>query len=121
MTENRLDRAGDGETIVVSSEVTISPERGERSEQAFRDRLHLAEAASGFHRLEVWRDIKLAVSCTRVPDGVLVGRCAVFSRRHAVGRPPSIAARIPTGADRPHASGLRRYRRVPDAGVSDGA
>jgi len=58
MTEER-DRAGAGETFVVSSEVTISPESGQQFEQAFRDRLHLVEAAPGSQRLEVWQDIHL--------------------------------------------------------------
>jgi heme-degrading monooxygenase HmoA len=118
MTENRFGREGAGETFVVSSEVTISPERGAQLAQAFRDRLHLVEAAPGFQRLEVWQDIGLPGVFQMVSwwDDVACFRDYMRSEAHGLSH-----ARIPTEPERPHGSGLRRYRRLPDAGVSDGA
>ncbi len=117
MTESRFDRPGDGEAFVVSSEVTISSEHGKQLEQAFRDRLHLVEAAPGFQRLEVWRDINLPGVFQMVSwwDDVACFRDYMRSDDHRRSH-----ARIPTEPERPHASGLRRYRLVSDAGVSDG-
>lgn len=118
MKENRFDRSGDGETFVVSCEVTISPEHGEQLEQTFRDRLHLVEAAPGFQRLEVWRDINVPGVLQMVSwwDDEACFRGYMRSDAHHRSH-----LRILTEPERPHGSGLRRYRRVPDVGVSDGA
>ena len=76
MTENRIEAASVDETFVVfgfagvSSEVTISSERGEQLEQAFRDGLHLVEAAPGFPWIEAWRDINLPGVFQWCPGGM---------------------------------------------------
>lgn len=118
MTENLFDRAGDDETFVVSSEVTISPEREEQLEQAFRDRMHLVETAPGFQRLEVWRDINLPGVFQMVSWWNDATCFRDYMRSDAHHRSHE---RIPTQPERPHGSGLRRYRRVPDVGASDGS
>lgn len=99
---------GDGE-FVVESRLEIDPAAADTLERAFRDRLGEVEAATGFLRLEVWRDEHdpgrfTMVSWWRSPaDFRAYLRSDAHRRSHA---------RIPTEPDRPRGVSVRRYRVV---------
>lgn len=98
--------------FVVSSEVTISPGSVEVLERAFRERLRLVEEASGFRRLEVWRDVMRPgvfqmVSWWESEDSF---RRYMRSEKHRISH-----ARIPREPDRPRGTGVRRYVLLPDS------
>ena len=98
--------------FVVSSEVTISPERAETLERAFRERLHLVEKAPGFQRLETWRDVTRPGVFQMVSwwDNADSFRRYMRSEEHRISH-----ARIPHGPDRPRGTGVRRYALLPDS------
>jgi heme oxygenase (mycobilin-producing) len=99
--------------FVVTSEVTIPPDSALTLEQAFRERLHLVEAAPGFQRIEIWRDLArpgvfAMVSWWDCSDSFLR---YMRSDEHRMSH-----ARIPQEPDRPRGTGVRRYALLPDRG-----
>jgi heme-degrading monooxygenase HmoA len=98
--------------FVVSSEVTISPVSAEVLERAFRERLHLVDEASGFRRLEIWRDVTRPGVFQMVSwwDSADSFRRYMRSEEHRISH-----ARIPQAPDRPHGTGVRRYVLLPDS------
>ncbi|MDO8309330.1 MAG: antibiotic biosynthesis monooxygenase family protein [Actinomycetota bacterium] len=105
------------DAFIVSSEVTISPELSDQLEGAFRDRLHLVEAAPGFQRLEVWQDINVPGVFQMVSWWDDAERFAEYMKSDDHRRSH---ARIPSAPERPRGTAFRRYRLVPDPGVSNG-
>jgi heme oxygenase (mycobilin-producing) len=97
---------------VVSSEVTISPESAEILERAFRERLRLVEAAPGFQRLEIWRDVTRPGVFQMVSwwDSADSFRRYMRSEEHRISH-----ARISHEPDRPRGTGVRRYVRLTDS------
>jgi heme oxygenase (mycobilin-producing) len=98
--------------FVVTSEVTISPDGAQTLEHAFRERLHMVEAAPGFQRIEIWRDL----ARPGVFAMVSWWDCSDSFRRYMRSEEHRLShARIPTAPERPRGTGVRRYALLPDS------
>lgn len=99
------------EAFVITSEVTIEPEDAGVLEAAFRDRVRLVEAAPGFQRIEVWRDVARPGVFQMVSwwDTAEAFRAYMRSEDHRVSH-----ARIADPPHKPRGTGVRRYGVLPD-------
>jgi heme-degrading monooxygenase HmoA len=97
------------EAYVVVSELSVDPVGAPALEDAFRDRLRLAESHPGFRRLEVWRDERGDGAYAMVTwwDDEASFRTYMRSKEHAASH-----ARVPVAPAKARGVGLRRYRRV---------
>ena len=105
-------------TFVVTSEVTVDPQSAGTLEAAFQDRVRLVEAATGFQRIEVWRDgVRPGVfQMVSWWDSAEDFRAYMRSDDHRTSH-----ARIPVPPHKPRGTGVRRYELVPDLGPCAGA
>jgi heme oxygenase (mycobilin-producing) len=97
------------QAFVVSSQLTIAADGAVTLEQAFRDRLGEVDAADGFQRLEVWRDLQDPTSFRMVSwwDSEAQFRAYMGSPAHRRSH-----ARIPRDPHAPHALGVSRFELV---------
>ena len=97
--------------FVITSEVTVDPEATGVLEAAFQDRVRLVEAASGFQRIEVWRDVARPGVFQMVSwwDTAEDFRAYMRSDDHRTSHD-----RIPAAPHKPRGTGVRRYELIPD-------
>lgn len=100
-----------GVDFVITSEVTIASDDADLLQAAFQDRIRMVEAAAGFQRIEVWRDIARPGVFQMVSwwDGAEDFRRYMQSEEHRCSH-----ARIPGPPHKPRGTGVRRYTVVPD-------